>query len=237
MAGRRFYEPVSGDLTLWADPKDFVKEDLEEEVLELEFLMAQGDPVRERLGNCAGFQTLEQYDAYLGSEWSRKKDIIDFFDYLNTTLELTVKDGTWFTPIAVESVCGEDVGHEAIYTIDGETNTYWEHDDDEEHEIIWKLRDYKKRISKLRVRVGSSSRNLLTGLDVYVASTIGGVFSENNKFAEDISFIINNTWTEIPFSSKANGIYIRFANFKSSQPDNWVRIQEIEAFVVTVEYD
>lgn len=233
---KRFYEPVSGDLTLWADPRSFVKADLEAEVLDLEVIINEDDIVREKLGNCAGYQDLEDYDDYLNEQWSMKKDQIDFFDYLNTTLELTVKDGKWFTPDSVYSVCGADVGYPADNTIDGDTATYWEHDVNEQHEIIWQLRSYKKRMSKINLRIGSSSRNLLTGLDIYIADNVGGLYSVNNKVASGLSFSVANTWEEIEFPN-ANGKYIRFANFGSSNVDNWVRIQEIEIWVKTVEYD
>lgn len=237
MAGKRFYEPVGGDLTLWADPKDFVKADLEAEVVELEFLMAQGDPVRERLGSCSGFQTLEAYDAYLFTEWSRKKDIIDFFDYSNTTLELTVKDGEWFLPEAIEAICGEEIGFEGSKMIDDDWATYWQHDDNEAHEVDLRVRDYKKRMTKIRIRRSANPRSALNNLDVYVADNILQLDNPANLAATGVSISTDNDWNEIVFSSSKRGKYIRLTGFGSAHATNEVRIREIEAWVVTVEYD
>ncbi len=232
----RYYEPIAGDLKLWADPATYVRADLEDELAAIEEIMALSDDARIILAGGEAF--LDAYDQNLEDMRERVANLVDFFDYSNTVVNLNVKDGAWYTPVAVESFCGEDVGREAIFTIDGQTNTYWEHDVDEQHDIIWQLRDYTKRIAKLQVRVGSSSRNLLTGLDVYIANTIDGLTSTGNRVIENGSLVVPNSWEELSWGpSKQNGQYIRFADFQSQHPDNYIRIQEIQAWVVTVEYE
>ncbi len=235
---KRFYEPLSGNLILWSDPAEFVKTELEAELVGIEQYQGYDDTIRTILAQCMGFSDLQAFDDDLTTKRTRLKDLIDFYDYSNTTVELNVKDGAWFTPVAVESVCGEEIGHEAILTIDELNNTYWEHTDDEEHEIIWQLRDYTKRIAKLQVRIGSSSRNLLTGLDVYIANTIEGLSNVSNRVIENGSLTVPNSWEELEWGpSKKNGQYIKFVGFGSQHASNEVRIQEIQVWVTTVEYD
>lgn len=231
----RFYEPVAGDLKLWADPDTFVEEDLQAELDELLELQALSEEARD-LTNCPEL-TRDDFDTFILSKIDMLKDILDFFNYDNKPLALNVKDGIWFTPIAIESVCGEEPGQEATLTIDGFNNTYWEDRTDEPHNIIWQLRDYKKRMSKLRVRVGSSSRNLLTGVDIYIADTVGALDNPGRLVVSGLDLVVPNSWEEIDLGSKWNGRYIRFTGFGSTHASNQVRIQEIQAWVTTVEYN
>ncbi|MCP4878342.1 MAG: hypothetical protein GY896_23050 [Gammaproteobacteria bacterium] len=234
---KRFYEPVSGDLVLWSDPAQFEKTQLEAELALVEQYQGYDDTVRTIIATCSGFDNLQAFDDDLTAKRTRLKDLIDFFDYSNTPLALNVKDGAWFTPIAVQGKCGEEVGHEAILTIDGSNTTYWEHAVGEAHQITWQLRDYRKRIGKLQVRIASSDRNLLTGIDIYIADNVDGLDSPGNLIKSGVNLVVPNSWEEIPFISKGNGQYIRFTGFGSQHASNEVRIQEIQAWVVTVEYD
>lgn len=231
----RFYQPISGDLKLWADPDTFVEADLQKELDELLEIQELSEGARE-LTQCTNLNR-EDFDLFIQERIDALKDQLDFFNYSNIPLVLNVKDGAWFTPIAVESVCGEDVDHEAPLTIDGQTNTYWQHDIDEEHEIIWKLRDYRKRIAKLQIRIGSSSRNLLTDLDIYASDSLLEIDNINNKIFTDINFTVNNTWEELVLISKKNIKYIKFVGFGSQHVTNEIRIQEVQAWVTTVEYN
>jgi len=236
---KRYYQPLGGDLALWNNPDEvYVRTELEIEVAAIEEIMSLNDVARKLISECEGSPTLEIFDIELARRRSELKNLIDFFDYDNTQLSFNVKDGKWFTPIAIEDVCGEEVGHEAILTLDGLNNTYWQHDVDEAHQITWQLRDYKKRISKIELRVGSSSRNLLTDLDVYISNTIVGLDNENNRVITGANITTPSAWVEIPFdgASKVNGQYIRFTGFGSQHASNQVRIQEIRAWVVIVDY-
>lgn len=233
----RLYEPVGIDIKLWSDPRIFEMAVLEAEVVDLDFLIAQDDPVRLRLGQCKGFQTLEEYDDYLDSEWGMRRDLIDFFDYDTKVVNITSKNGAWFLPIGVESFCGEEVGREAIYAIDGSQSTFWQHEDNEAHEIIFKLRDYKKRVEKIRIYRGSNARSALNNLDIYVANSIGGLDDPQNLAIADASIDIDDDWNEIVFSTKQRGRYIRLTGFGSENNSNESRIRELEAWVTTFEYD
>lgn len=233
----RLYEPVDIDLKLWADPKTFVKLDLEAEVVELEFLIGQEDPVRLRLGQCAGYPTLEEYDSYLDSEWTRKKDIIDFFDYETKVVNLTVKDGAWFSPILIEDVCGERVGNEAIYSIDGDTGTFWQDDTNEPHQITFKLRDYSKRISKVRIWVDTNARSSLTDITIQAANSVPGLSDPSNEAVTGVNISTQDAWNEIDFTTEQIGKFVRLTGFGSLNSLNESRIREIEMWVETQMYD
>ncbi|MCP4895787.1 MAG: hypothetical protein GY906_02335, partial [bacterium] len=59
----------------------------------------------------------------------------------------------------------------------------------------------------------------------------------NNRIFTGINFTTNNTWEELVLISKKNIRYIKFVGFGSQHASNGVRIQEIQAWVTTVEYD
>ncbi len=117
----RYYEPVSGDLKLWSDPTVFVKTDLQDELAAIEDVQALNDNARTFLAGPGG---LVAYEESLEIMRERLENLIDFFDYSNTVLELDIKDGAWFTPDLVESVLGEDPGNEAVNSIDGNPATF-----------------------------------------------------------------------------------------------------------------
>lgn len=233
---RRFYEPVSGDLQLFSQAETiFVEAELQEDLLILNELRALSEETRTELAIQQG-KSLEAYDETLDLEYERTSDILDFYGYDNTTLNITVKDGTWFTPEAIEDVCGEDAGHEAVLTIDGLNATYWEHDVTEDHQITWRLRDYKKRFPKLRVRVGSGLRTKLTGVDIYVANTVAGLDKPENLVATGVALIGDNVWQEIDLGGDQNARYIRFTGFRSQNANDYVRLHEIAVWVITKDW-
>ncbi|MCP4900200.1 MAG: hypothetical protein GY906_24780 [bacterium] len=238
MAGKRFYEPTAGDLTLWTDPNLFVKTNLEAELAVIEELRGLSNETRTFVALSQRYPSLETYDEFhLDASRTRLKNLIDFFDYDNEPLNLNVKEGAWFTPLWVEDFCGEEVGDEAALSIDGQNNTWWQHNVDHAHEITWRLRDYKKRMSKMEVRVQSSSRHKLTDVDIYIADTVAGLTNPNNLVLSGVNLILTNAWEEIDFGSKRNGQYIRFTGFGSQHGNNEVRIADVRMRVVTVEYD
>lgn len=237
---RRYYERISAgaELQLWSDPRTFVKADLEAEVAELEVIMAYPDEIRERLAGCNGFQTLDDYDDHLDDLWNQNKDILDFFDYDAGTVNITIREGAWFLPIAVEDVSGEDVGNEAALAIDGDNGTFWQHSVDQPHQITFRLRDHNKRISKLRFRRNTNARSELTNLTVQIAKSIPGLDNPNNLALENFTPTwVDSDWTEVVLTSKQFGKYIRLTGFGSNNNNNEARIREIEAWVETREYD
>lgn len=234
---RRFYEPVNGDLQLWSDPNIFVEAELQEQLDIIEEYRALSYEAREELAPRLNYTSVEEFDDDLDDQRERLSNLLDFFNYEDDSLTITIKDGAWFTPIAVQAVCGEEVDHEAILSIDGFNNTYWEHRTDEAHEITWQLRDYNKRIAGLEVRLGNNIRTQLTNLDVYVSKKISGLTKPENLVATGVNLTTPDAWNQISFSHKAMGKYIRFTGFGSVHSGNVVRIQEVRAWVVTIEYN
>ncbi len=217
-------------IILWETSRDLTEEEFDQIISDGEEVLALSDDAYNAVGaHCLDFPTREE----LQDQVDDAKDRLDYFSYEKRDHVLVVADGGWFTPIAVESVCGEEAGHEAILSIDGQNNTYWEHTADEAHDIIWQLRDYTKTIDKLEVRIGSSSRNLLTGIDIYIANLVDGLDSPNNLVASGVDLVSPNSWEEIDFVGRKTGQYIRFTGFGSQHASNEVRIQEIRAWVGT----
>lgn len=232
---QRLYQPVSGDLQLWSDPRLFVKADLQAELTYLEELQALSLEAR-TLSNCSEL-TREDYDDFILDQIERIKDILDFFDYDTKVVNLTVANGAWFKMEAVESFCGEEVGQEATLSIDDDTGTFWQHNVDHAHEITWRLRTYRKRISKVRVYLGTNARSKLENLDIYAANSIGGLTLPSNLAVTGASVATEDAWNEIEFTTEQIGRYVRFAGFDSQNTLDQARIREVEAWVETQEYD
>ena len=236
----RYYEPKSAgaELQPQADPKVFVKADLEAELAEILILQGFDVAVRERLAGCTGYQDLQSYDDFLESERWRLKDLIDFFDYTEDSINITKKDGAWFSPIAIEDFCAERVGDEAVNAIDGNTATFWQDNTEHTHQITFQLRDYPKKISKIRIYIGTNVRAQLDDITIQVANSVPGLDDPNNEHLTNFtpSWVVDS-WNEIVFTTKATGRYIRLTGFGSANSLNQVRIREIEAWVETQNYD
>ncbi len=230
---QRLYQPVSGDLVLWADPETFIQADLEGELSVIEELIALSDAARTSLAGPGG---LEAYDASLDIIRSRLKDILDFFDYPTRIADFDVADGDWFIPVAIEDKCGEESGQEAVNAIDGNTTTFWQHNTDEEHQITFQLRDYSKRASKVRLYRGTNPRSALTNLTIQMANSIGGLSSPSNEAVTGASISVDDAWNEIEFTTEQIGKFVRLTGFDSLNANNQVRIREIEVWVETQQY-
>ena len=77
----------------------------------------------------------------------------------------------WITPPSVESVCGQNAGHENIYTIDDNIASYWSCPSTHAHEIVFDMeRVYNIRKIRLYQQAGAVYRwGQATGLTVYVS--------------------------------------------------------------------
>lgn len=232
----RLYEPkaAGAELQLWADPQRYVKIELEEELSALEELIALSPEARE-LAN--GQLDREDWDEFSAAQRARLKNLIDFFDYDTKVVDLTVADGAWFQMEAVEDFCGEEAPRPAVDSIDGDTGTFWQHDQDHAHQITWRLRDYEKRVSKVRVWLGANARSKLNNLDIYVANSVGGLNLPTNLAITGASISTADAWNEIDFTIEQVGQFVRFTGFGSQNSVDESRIREVEAWVETIEYD
>lgn len=231
----RWYRPRSGgtELELYVDPGLFTEVQDQADLAVFEEAQASSDPLREQLAAANGFLNLGEYDAWLEDRIWEIKDRLDFYSYQNRDETITVRDGDWFTPIAIESVCGEEVGNPATNMIDGDNGTWWQHVDNEAHDVVLQLRDYRKRVTKIRIRRDNNVRSQLQNLDVYAALNTGNLDNPNNLKATGVELLTPADWNEVVFDSPRNCRYIRLTGFGSAQAANEVRIREIEAWVIT----
>lgn len=231
----RFYQPFDGGakLRLYIDPQEFDQvTDQADHDLVVE-KQQSSDELRTQLAIAEGFNSLEQYDTFLEDKRWELADRLDYYGYANRDEVITVRDGAWFIPEAVEAICGEEPGSEAANMIDGNNATFWEHFTDEQHSIDLRVRDYRKRMTKIRIRIDANTRSKLTGIDVYAANVIGGLDLPSNQVVFDAALTVEQAWNEVEFSQSKNVRYLRISGFGSQHPGNEVRIRMIEVWVTT----
>lgn len=194
-----------------------------------------------------GFSNLADFDKYLEQEeeWPLS-DRIDWYTYDDKTVQFTAKDGAWFSPIAVDAgtLCGEEAGQEASRAIDGNGATFWRHNTNEQHVIIFNLRAYPKKISKIRFLYGSgeSARERLNNMDVHASKGIGNIDNAGNILETGINIswptpISVDTWVEhdltIAGKKSNNARYIKLVIDDTDNANNQVQIREFEVWVET----
>ena len=235
----RFYRPKEAGtkLDLYIDPAEYSEAQDQLDLALVEEIQASSDPIREQLAVANGFANVGDYDAWLEDQIDELKDRLDYYSYENRDEVIPVRDGDWFTPEAVEAVCGEETGSGwvAANMIDDDTQTWWQHNDDEPHEVTLRLRDYRKRVSKIRIRRGNNVRSQLNNLDVRAAMTIANLDNPESLRATGVELTVAQDWNEIDFTSPRNCKYIRLTGFGSAQADDEARIRRIEARVITRE--
>jgi hypothetical protein len=158
----------------------------------------------------------------------------------DTLTEANVGGGTasWTTPAAIYDKCGESqtgypsTWHYAIYTIDGDLGTYWRHDDDHAHWIVFdmgqsvtvtQVRIYQDHDSDDRWPVGDGNARV----DVYVSDnpTIWGTVVLDNWDAN------NGEGWQASGTFSATGRYIRLETTSDSGDAEHARMYEFEAKV------
>jgi len=221
-------------LKLWADPEDYDQAAMQEYLSRLETLAALDDETLLILANDqAGIGNVRDV---LQAEIDRYKDILDFFDYEKTPQTFQTADGTWFTPEAVEAVCGEDVDQGADLILDADHNTYWQHSVDEEHQIDFRVRSYLKKMTKVRFRRFSNERTELNNLTISAAWTLGALDNPSNVVATGATLSTVADWNEVEFTSPKRAKYLRLSGFGSAHASNHARIRTVEVWVTVHEY-
>ncbi len=230
----RFYRPKDGGtkLDLYIDPAEYSQAQDQLDLALIEETQASSDALREQLAAANGFANVGEYDAWLEDQRDELADRLDYYDYSNRDETITVRDGMWMTPEAVESFCGEEVGWEAVNMIDGDIGTWWQHETDETHEIVLRLRDYRKRVAKIRIRRGNNVRSQLQNLDVRAAMTIANLDKAESLRVTGAELLTPAAWNELDFTTPRNCRYIKLS-FASAHASNEARIREVEAWVIT----
>ena len=234
----RWYKPVAGPgLNLFIDPQSFTQTEDQEALALVQEIEASNELVRTELGVCRGFSSLQEYDDYLEDQRWQLQDRLDYYNYDNRTEQLDVRDGAWFSPDAVELVCGEDAGDVAADSIDGDTGTFWRHSAIERHSIIYRLRDYPKKVSKMRIwhAATGTNREQLQNIDVFASRALGNIDDPANQLLAGFTppWSATGDWNVIDFTFKKNKArYVKLL-FDSNRPDGQIQIREIEIRVET----
>lgn len=236
---KRFYSEVEAgtDLGIFDDPGIFNKTTDLGLLADVEEIQALADSIRTLLATCAGI-SLADYDTILADKFDMLSERLDYYDYSTVVKNTTVMDGAWFTPILVDSFCGEDGANVADNSIDGTNNTNWRHNFNHRHSIVYELRGYPKKIEKIRFRYGAGllNREQLSNLDVRAARELSNIDEPSNLLESGINItwpLVGNVFVEHTLATKKNqGRYIKL-EFDTAQGSNDMQMREFAVWVTT----
>lgn len=189
----RLYEPFASGtkLRLYIDPQEFVLADDAARVVVIDEFQALGDDARTEIALCKNAPDLATFDQQLNDEESELLDRADYVNYQTRVHQITVADHDWLTPIAVDaaSLCGEEVGQEAVRAIDSDPATFWRHSTDHPHVIVFKLRQHTKKIAAFRLLYGAneSARERLNDITVRAAKALANIDDSDNLLEAGIN--------------------------------------------------
>ena len=236
----RLYQDVAGgnDLNLFIDPQQFNKTIDTDRIAVITELQGLSDDARIQVALCEGSASLADYDTKLQTEEWAIRDRLDYYTlYANRVHNLTVRDGAWFSPDLVDSFCGETGGNVVGLSIDGINSTFWKHSVDETHVVVYKLRDYPKKIGKIRFRYGGSAAiERLENITVKAAKNVAKIDDAESILETGI----NPTWPAGPSVwvehtlalKKPNARYVKL-EFETAHSSSTMQIREFEVWVET----
>lgn len=242
-----WYEPKVGgtELHTWNDPQVLVQADIVDQQAAFAEVRTLGPELRTALANSGipglgvsgGWPDLESFDAYLEDEDDRLNDLLDYFAYDSRVENLTVRDGDWFVPQAIEAFSAENVGEEAVLSVDGNNGTWWQTNG--AGDITFLVRDYRKMLTGLRLRTTSGDlRAQIQGVDISASPGPNGVDDPTNLLDSGINFTYGgNAWMEHTFSSKKRARYLKLVIPGSLNGAGHVRIREINIRVGITNHD
>lgn len=240
MAVRRFTRNVAGEeLGLLDDPTIFIRVDDVAELANIVEIQSATDNVRAYIASILNAESLEEYDAFLEGEFDKLSDRIDYYSYDTAIQNTTYYQGAWFSPDSIQSVLGEDVGNEAVNAIDGNTTTFWRDSTNHQHVIIFKLRDYPKKISKIRFfyAVAEPARERLNNMDVHASAGIGNIDEPENILETGINIAWptpGGVFVEHTLANKKpRARYIKLVIDDTDNGNNQAQIREFEVWVET----
>lgn len=238
---KRFYQPFGGgdQLRLYIDPEEYSEANDQAALAEIQEIEALSDNVRAQLGLCNGFGNLADYDEHLEEKRFEIEDRLDYYSYDNRTETLNVRDGAWFSPEAIESFCGEDGSDPAANSIDGNNSSVWRHSANERHSIVYRLRSYPKKITRVRFRFNVSLPVIeqMVNLDIRAAKALSQIDEPRNLLEQglNIDWGLVGGWVEHTLATpKFNARYIKL-EFDTNQVNGHGQIREFEVRVETRE--
>jgi len=248
----RFYEKVGGNqIRIWQIIESFQKDELKGDIDELKELESLSDGAKQQLidnssdllGNNPDVTKtpLEIFDTINRKKKQKLQDLLDY--WVMDTIPASGLDDiqtSWIdlsklaqnSGAVIKSVCGEDVGDDAIKAVNGSLVGFWQHDLDEQHSITIDL-TYPKVIDAIRLWIPNTNTQFqLTGVDIRGATSITGL--ANNLLATNISFSGDGQWVAHVFSGGKKRIrYIRLENINTNHAQNEIRVREIELRALT----
>ena len=234
----RWYEPSGSPTDTLAVIRDkliFTKAADDARLLVITDIQGLSDTTRQAI---AGSQDLADFDAGLEAEEWEIRDRLDYYSYPTRTENLTVADGAWFSPDSVDSFCGEHATNVASNTVDGNTGTFWQHFNSHTHNITFKLRDWPKKVTKIRFFYGSALpvRERLSNMTVKASRDISQIDVAANTLETGINITWPGTggvWVEHTLANfKSNARYIKL-EFDTADASNNAQMREFEVWVET----
>lgn len=237
-----FYQLGGGggtQLNVYDDPQVLIQGDLEDQLPSLQEIAALSDETRTFIASSGlaslGLQpqnSLADFDDVVNDEIERLQDILDYFDYESKVENLTVRDGEWIVPVALESVSHEEVGSEGILSIDGDNGTWWQSETSGTRTIVYRIQDWRKTCEKIRLRISNSGegRVQLQNVTIKASQNINLIDDPGNVIDTEIDFVWGGSnWMEHTFTNKKRAKYLKLevATSLHSNADH-VRIREIQ---------
>ena len=241
MAKKQLWEPrvSSTELLVRREEQTFTQAADNTALTAVTDVQALSNATRTELIDEFGVQDLASLDDLLREQEWVLRDRLDYYSYDTRVENITVADGAWFTPIAVESVCAEDVGNLAADSIDEDTATFWRDSTNHQHTIVYELRSYPKKISKIRFFYGSgeSARERLNNMDVHASSGIANI----DQASKILETGINISWptpggvyVEHTLAKKSNRArYVKLVIDDTDNGNNQAQIREFQVWVET----
>lgn len=241
MATKQWYEHISGntEMNLIQDPLVFDKTDDIAKLAVITEFQALSITARTEIADADG-QSLAEFDDELEKEGWKLNARLLFYDFPTRVLNLTIKDGDWFTPEAVETSCGASGGNAAANSIDENNTTFWRHAVDEQHSITYRLREFPLKISKIRFRYNTSEpvNEQLDTLTIRASRALGKIDDAGSLIESGLNITwptgAGSTWVEHTLASKKVSVrYIKLEEFGSAHASNTIQIREFAVFVET----
>lgn len=241
MATKQWYEHVAGNtaMNLLQDPFVFDKTADTARLARVVEFQSLSTVARTEAAGWDGLSLAEFDDAMEKESWELNARLL-FYDFPTKTLNLTVKDGDWFTPEAVETSCGASGGNTAANSIDGNNTTFWRHAVDESHSITYRLRSFPLKFGRFRLRFNTAEpvNEQLSAITFRAARSLAKIDDPGNVLEADINIVWptgqGSIWVEYTLATKkVSGRYIKLDGFGSAHASNTIQIREFAVFVET----
>lgn len=237
------------ELHQFREPIVTLKTDLETDLPVLQEIQGLSDELRTAIGagGIGGLippqSDLQALDDYLSDEVDRIRDQLDYFDsdHENRTENLTVRDGAWYLPEALEAPLPDDDGTNVVANaIDNDgsgpntplNSSYWMSTINGTRVLIVRLRGYRKRVEGIRLRTNNGdTRAQLQNVTIKAAASLARIDDAENLVARGVNFDGASAWTEYSFvKARCRYLKLEIPSSNHSNPDH-IRIRTLQVRV------